>query len=784
MNSKHILRCLVVVLCAWTATACVDKDFRLDEVSQEVTLFGSEATTLPLGYLNKQMLSEIVDSEDLEGLTMDDEGNYVLSYAGEPESIAIEGVDSHFEIPRTVSTFTTSYPKFDLEDETYSISDVFRVDPLLNGQPILSEQTEIYAGYTIHGLEEGVLDHSMHYEVPSEIANVERVWLAPHEAGAPGARIDVSFNLNGLNAVNGGGVVNLELLAPEGFEMYDSNGALIADNFFKAENVAFAAGQNRLEFFVYIASVKNLNPVENGELYLPIDLEYHVSFDMTTRAGTVWLSDNQPELHVEANLTYQDAEVELNAVTLIEHNAPMNGEMSIEGLPAEVKSIKEVTFSQNSPILLIAEGLEWLDDATADLVMIDATLPDYLILSENQAVGYNPTTHTLTTRLDYLRNGLELNLDALNFAGEGIVPQNGVIDLAFTPDVVARIAQGTKTRLSRLFHEGDMTLTTGIEMANLELLSVSGRVDYRYEENSIIEISGLDEELQITINDPGLSPVIMVNFENPLSINTYVTAELTPKSKGESHPENQIQVTEVEIPAAEIHNGVLQNTQVCLVLADETHRNEYSDAHYTFVPCDIAQLFMGVLPDQIDFKVVLLTNPDEICTLYAAEEYLVTYNYNVDVPLAFDRGFDIHYSDEAEIGKAFEDLAHQEIRVGDVALLADIHTTIPLDFGFDAELLDANGNPTNVQLLLPKEGIKGSSDGKSEALTTLRLGIDLGSDGSLQNLSEVETIRFSLRATNDSRAKAVLNAEQYIYLTLKMELKGGITVDLENIDID
>ena len=47
---------------------------------------------------------------------------------------------------------------------------------------------------------------------------------------------------------------------------------------------------------VYVASIANESVVENNILSIPVELGYHVSFDITTRANTLKLKDT-PELH-------------------------------------------------------------------------------------------------------------------------------------------------------------------------------------------------------------------------------------------------------------------------------------------------------------------------------------------------------------------------------------------------------------------------------------------------------------------------------------------------------
>ena len=109
--------------------------------------------------------------------------------------------------------------------------------------------------------------------------------------------------------------------------------------------------------------------------------------------------------------------------------------------------------------------------------------------------------------------------------------------------------------------------------------------------------------------------------------------------------------------------------------------------------------------------------------------------------------------------------------------------TIPIDFAFEAEFLDAQGKPTAASLVIPEtyNKIKGSADGKTEAKSTLRIGLDLGANGNINQLAEVDALRLQLKALRSADGSCALNAEQYISLKLQLELDGKIKADLDNL---
>ena len=122
------MRYLVVAMALFATTACVDESFQVDKASTQVTI-GGDVTTLPLGYLEKQRLGDFIAVEDLEGLKVDKNGNYSLSFVGEGEEISIDGIENSFDIEKTVTTFVADYPAFDLTGAACSIQQPFNITP-------------------------------------------------------------------------------------------------------------------------------------------------------------------------------------------------------------------------------------------------------------------------------------------------------------------------------------------------------------------------------------------------------------------------------------------------------------------------------------------------------------------------------------------------------------------------------------------------------------------------------------------------------------------------------
>ena len=787
------LRYLVAAMALFAATACVDESFQIDKASTQVTI-GGDITTLPLGYLEKQKLGDFITVEDLEGLKVDANGNYSLSFAGDGEEISIDGIETSFDIEKTMTTFVADYPEFDLSGSVCSIQQPFSITPNFGSLNIPQNVSiSIPAGYKITAAADGEISEVLKYNVPEYLSTIKRVYFKPQSSGDKGARIDLTLRLGDIASINGGGHINLELIANEGLELYDKNGKELkavsqqaGKCIYKiADGYTFSSSTNEIKFSVFVASIANNTTVTNNLLSMPIELGYNVEFDLTTRANRLTLS-NMPELMMNAKFQYQDADIVLNEVVLLEHGAlaDASAPITIDNLPAEVKSVKKVSFSNNSPIHFLSEGLNWLDDATAEHIIIEATLPDYLTLRDDKNQGYDAAAHTLRMSLKDLRKQIHLNLDALTFAGDGIVPKNGVLTLDFTPDIAVYIEAGTEVKLSQILHGNEIEFSAGFDDTTIELVSLEGKIAYQYEESATIEMGGLDEEISLNIANAGVSPIITINVENPLTLDANVSASLVPVFDGVAKSENSVTIDNVVIKAATVVNNQIKNTQTILVLADESLRGNYASEKYTFVACNLGKLLQGALPDEVKFNVAFSTDEDVVHSIYVTDSYTVTYSYDVNIPLAFDEKLDITIESTVDgLSETFADLEDMNVSVKGISLIAEVVNTIPIDFAFEAEFLDAQGRATEAALVIPEgyNKIKGSADGKTETQSTLRIGLDLGKSGNINQLAEVDALRLQLKALRSADGSCSLNAEQYISLKLQLELDGKIKADMDNL---
>lgn len=812
MRLKNYLYRLTGAISAFALVACVDDSFNLDDVSTEVTI-GGGTTTLPLGYLENKTLEDLLGG-DIEGLLKDEEGNLSFNYSGEGDTIDIEGISTEFDIPQISKSFDVDYPKFDFEMKSVVIPEgddkevsdvVIDLDGLEKyideeGTYYLPESVELP---TISGSFFKKFDgDDLHLEmdIPEQIKSVKKVIFRDVDNNHHGAPMHLSVNFADLAGVNGGGQLQFDLSLEGGtFRILDAENNEICNGNEYNDTYTIEAGAETLDFTIYVESLTNETPLdENHHLDIPMVLTFDLGFEIDAKPGYFSL-EHKPHIELNANFEYGDAEVEVDAgVNLVEYSANEDGDpIEITGLPEQIKAVNRVSMVQNDSSLLnfYAKGLEWLGEYAEDVV-VEVTLPDYLKLRSTGDTGYSydAERNTLRAAVDALEDGVELAIEALDFGGEGVAPDSeGNLSLYFTPSIVAHFEDDATISVSQIMHNEEVNVEIGLEPAHLSIESVSGEVDYTYEVDEQFALTGLEDiDLGgVEIGSIGLKPVIEIDITHPLTMSAHLSGSVTPSVGGVAIEDNRVEFSKV-LPQAKYINGAIEPAEVTIIIADDSLREKYDDAKYTFVSCDVTKLLRGTLPDTFDIKLAIGVDRKQTQTIYVAEKMSIAYDYKVDIPFTIDNSLEINYEDTITgLNSTFSTIADYDFKVGDVTVIAIVTNTTPLEFAAQVTLLDADGQETEAQVTFPNEAdegnkkILGSADGTTPKESTIRLQLDLGKDGRVSNIGLVDAINVKLNASSAAveGTSVPLNNNQYVGVKFQLELKGGITVDLDKLPL-
>ena len=781
---------IIAVLFAFSAVACVDKDFRLDEASMEMTL-GQGKTIIPLGYLKEQTIGDLLNTgQAIEGLSIDpDTGEYSFSFKGDAASFGVDGIPTSLGIPAMVNSFSVAYPEFNLSAKSVEIHQGKEMKLNMGVLDKFGVSGSYRVPFKVENaitgnLTETITPEHLYVQVPEQIEDIVAVFFKDIESGHQGAPLHLKLDLNDLKGINVGGELNIDLkLAGGNFIMADGDGNRYDDNHF-AKSYKIKEGDEFVEFVLYIDRIVNDKTLDsNHALDIPLSLTYDLDFSLDVMPGEFSLA-NLPKFNVDADLEYGDADVMLSkSVMLVDYHSTEANDVVIDSIPAEIVSVKSINLKDNSRIQLFARGLDWFGDA-ADLIEVDITLPGYLSLHSLEGVTYEyvESAHQLKATLADLEKGIDIGLDAIEFEGDGVRPESGKLHLDFAPDIEVHFAKDAEIMVSSLMPENveNIVISTGIDAMELTIESVSGCIAYGYDYSQKVQLGDLTGGMGLEINGEGLSPIIRIEIGNPLSLEATIGASITPMVGGEVRSENVISFDNLTIAPAEYVNGEIVPSKIYLVLADESRREEFEGGDYTFVACSVGKLLAGAMPDGLILDFSVDTNSEEVSTLYVAEEFELSYSYSLDVPLAFNSDLSIGYSGRAEgLKNTFELLSGYDIKIGDLALLVNAVNSAPLQFAINAQLLDANGEPTSINLHIPEGGgiIKGSDDGVKGAESQMRLELKVPS-GDLSGLGDVDAINFDFELKGVTKDSVPLKDSQSVSVMLQLELDGGVTIDL------
>ncbi len=804
MKLKNYLYRLTGAICAFALVACVDDSFNLDEVSTEVTIGGGK-TTLPLGYLENKTLESLLGG-DIEGLLKDEEGNLSFNYSGEGDTIDIENISTEFEIPEISKSFDVEFPEFNFDMNEVKIEEESDVDMDLGELEELGQQFGNDGYYhlpdnvelpIIRGdfeKEFGGEDLHIEMDIPEQIKSVKKVIFRDLEANHHGAPMHLKVDFAGLTGINGGGSLRFDLKLEGGtFRILDAENSVICDGNEYDDTYEIKPGAEYVDFAIYIESLTNNTPLdENHHLDIPLVMTFDLEFEIQATSGNFSL-DKKPHIELSADFMYGDSEVEVDAgVNLVEYDANEEGDpVEITGLPEQIKSVNRVAMKQdsNSVLKFFAKGLEWLEEYAED-VDVEVVLPSYLKL---RAVGdgysYDTDNNKLCATVDALSEGVELAIEAMDFGSTGVVPDEGRLSLYFTPSIVAHFNQDATIPVSHIIHDEEVHIEIGLEPAYVSMESVSGKVDYTYEVDEQFALTGLEDiDLGgLEIGGVGLKPVIEVAITHPLTMSAKLSGSVTPSAGGVAVEENRVEFSDVVLPLAKYTNGAIEPAEVTIIIADESLREKYDDAKYTFVSCDVTKLLLGTLPDTFDIKLAIGVDPEQTQTIYVDEKMSIAYDYKVDIPFTIDNSLEINYDDTITgLNSTFSTIADYDFKVGDVTVIAIVTNTTPLEFGAEVTLLDAAGQQTEAQVIIPEgDKVLGSTDGVTAKESTMRLQLALGKDGRVSNISLVDAINVKLHASSAAveGTPVPLNNNQYVGVKFQLELNGGITVDLDKLPL-
>lgn len=817
---NYAYRCMAVV-CAIVAVACVDEEFSVDKVSKEVSLFDGK-TILPLGSVEKQTLGSLLGSETElpEGIIKNEDGSYEFRYELETTSVSADDFElpTSFDIAASSSSFNIDLPSLDFSNYGAGVKETFGLDlPLGNSFKQLLQNVGAATEFEITSsmfnyiqedqrkfataLNEEVEIDEITFDLPEQIKSLNRVIFDSPVEGHDGAPFGVNLDLNGFAGINGGGYFHFTLKSKADLIVKNSANQIVTPtedgdyNVYAIEN-EFTPGTENIDFEIYIVAIEN-EATENKEVAIDPSMVFDIDFELNAKAGVLKLDGNggilMPEITIESNFALADAEVVFDSSVDL-FNFEFGGEgaegfnIEIDQLPEQIKSIDRVDLTDDSKIVLFANNLDWLGDA----VSLDLEMPACLQIKENEGYTYNTETHILSTTIGAINNELNILFDAIDLSE--MTSEGGPIVIEFSPSGRVHFTNEEPMSINDFLPKdgSNINVEVGIGESSMGFESVTAQLDFKESIEEEIDLSGISGELPVEIGGSGLSPVLMVTISNPLSIDACINAVLVPYAGEEAMEEKKIDFNATIAGAKKNEaTGEVEATTTTIVLAKEARRAEFpAEEGYEFVACNIDNLISTPLPEYIALTAEFGL-PEEPITLHLGdiENLEFSYGASLSLPFAFDDQLSISFEhnepilDEAGKSPLADVAATDGIKVGDLALIMEFETTLPLELEVLTTLYDKDGVelPTKIGFAEGGNVVKGSADGVTSEKSTLRLQFDLADEnGSLKELADIASIGLKVEARSSAEDGTVvaLRDDQYIAAELKLEIDGGITVDL------
>lgn len=284
-----------------------------------------------------------------------------------------------------------------------------------------------------------------------------------------------------------------------------------------------------------------------------------------------------------------------------------------------------------------------------------------------------------------------------------------------------------------------------------------------------VEISNLpdflnDDETSLSVSNP----VILFSAVNPLN----APVDLTGKMLGKKEDGTLISGSEVKFGAGSTDPILLQPGSNLIALS---RLGTGGPAGSQNIAVANINNLIAKIPDVVEAEMQPAVSYDKYYSIRLGHDYEVSGNYNIDIPLSFEEGLNIVYTDSADdLNSDLKDLDFEE-----AAVEFDAVNTIPLELEVKAENvtpLDINKQPLSDIKVEVEGGIAASADGKTSTRQTLLIKMTEQVKGAM---SRLDAIRFRVTAVPGQAIGITLRSDQWMQLeNIKVKVPKGINIDL------
>lgn len=329
------------------------------------------------------------------------------------------------------------------------------------------------------------------------------------------------------------------------------------------------------------------------------------------------------------------------------------------------------------------------------------------------------------------------------------------------------------------------TVTVGImpqvSIDEMKLGEITGKVNVDIEEvNEEVDLGDIpdflkDKDVVLDIEHP----VIMLEVGNTTGVPVLADLTLTPLADGNP-----------------IENGIIElrreERDIVVKAADEMGEYTWSNFFISnseagmepgFIPVDVPNLpnLIRQIPDVIQINMTAEADPEAEHRFDLSHgDYEMNVRYNVHVPLTFGPDLQVVYRDT--IDDFNSDIKDYVKYVTEVVMEMEVENTIPLGMVCRAVALDVDGRAlSGIEVSTPQAIEAAGWDGNNTTLVRGAFTIEL-KETVAGTMEQLDGLALEITAdANEGVKGASLKNNQYLRLSGKMRIPGGITVDIDDI---
>lgn len=496
-----------------------------------------------------------------------------------------------------------------------------------------------------------------------------------------------------------------------------------------------------------------------------------------------WASEIEPivnEIEVP-----EEAQGAVGEVALPEKD--VNSSTSIEfdeEVPEELLDLNTVKFD-GTPKLVVDIQFEAPEEVTKLELVDTIQFPKFIVFDDKDNIIDEENCLIINGEMD-VDAGYRVELDIAEFnfeEEENPIQEVGSekrlhIDGAVTLDGQLRVTVRGDGTLPGTVTVGIMPQVSIDEM---KLGEITGKVNVDIEEvNEEVDLGDIpdflkDKDVVLDIEHP----VIMLEVGNTTGVPVLADLTLTPLADG-----------------SPIENGIIElrreERDIVVKAADEMGEYTWSnffisnseagmELGFEFVDVPNLPNLIRQIPDVIQINMTAEADPEAEHRFDLSHgDYEMNVRYNVHVPLTFGPDLQVIYRDT--IDDFNSDIKDYVKYVTEVVMEMEVENTIPLGMVCRAVALDVDGRAlSGIEVSTPQPIEAAGWDGNNTTLVMSAFTIEL-KETVAGTMEQLDGLALEITAdANEGVKGASLKNNQYLRLSGKMRIPGGITVDIDDI---